>query len=1114
MNIVFVSHCNFLGQSAYHVHSIAKKLIQRGCSCVICVPDGQASAKQHIDSEIPIMDYDIALNKGILFADGNGPALIHCWTPREHVRHFTESIADLYKCPYIVHLEDNELEICKRYLQSDSDEGFDRIQPEKLDSLMSSIMIHPRRYLGFMQKAAGVTVLMDRLLEHVPQGLPALVFWPGYDEIFSAVPAGLASELRKKYGVPDHSFVVYYSGNFHAINQKDIKQLLLALEVLKARGLPLHFIKTGLTTLPGIVEKDKRDTDMTDLGFVPRNQLPEILAIADVVVQPGASDAFNDYRFPSKLPEALIAGKALILPRCNLGRFLTDGFNALITDTGTSDELADKILTLYNNPGLRNIIGANGRHFAMTHLRWEDTLEKISIFYKETCFSHACSSYREHDFAAAVGIAEQNLNNASIAAEVNKSNQRLKYRVRECYDRDRQKDSINLPDDNQTLSATEEIHNGFNRHMKESMRYVSAKIKNVVAIFRLLPRIIRFGGGIAGSAAKALRVLSREGYGGVKRRILFVGGERSASRVLTIKPDLFSSAIDRNNYHEWMHRYDALNDQEREKIKSAMSGLPSRPLISIIMPVYNPKPKWLLAAIESVRRQLYQNWELCIADDASTDKGVRPILEKYSRRDSRIKVIFRDRNGHISAASNSALDIATGDWIALMDHDDLIAEHALFWVADTIHKRPDACLVYSDEDKIDGSGRRYDPYFKSDWNEDLFYSHNMISHLGVYRADLLKQIGGFKEGLEGAQDYDLSLRCIERIKPGNICHIPRVLYHWRMHSESTARSVYSKPYAISAGQKALNDHFQRKKINARSEYVQCGYRVRYLLPEKLPLVSLIILTRNKRSLIKKCIEDILKKTVYSEYEIIIVDNSSDDPSTIQYLQELQLNPKIHVIRNDRPFNFSALNNAAVKSARGEIVGFLNNDLEVISPGWLSEMVSHAMRAGIGAVGARLWYPDDTLQHGGVILGIGGVAGHAHKYMTRYQHGYFCRGSLIQNFSAVTAACLVIQKKIYQEVGGFNEDDLAIAFNDIDFCLRLVKAGYRNVWTPYAELYHHESASRGLENTAEKQKRFASEVAYMKKQWGDILMNDPAYSPNLGLDYEDFSLAWPPRVNSL
>jgi GT2 family glycosyltransferase len=476
-------------------------------------------------------------------------------------------------------------------------------------------------------------------------------------------------------------------------------------------------------------------------------------------------------------------------------------------------------------------------------------------------------------------------------------------------------------------------------------------------------------------------------------------------------------------------------------------------------------------------------------------------------------VVFRKKNGHISAASNSALTLVKGEYIALLDNDDLLPEHALYWLAEAIISNPEAGLIYSDEDKIDQAGQHYDPYFKPDWNPDLFLSHNMICHLGAYSTELVRKLGGFREGLEGAQDYDLALRCSEQLTPQQIIHIPRVLYHWRSHPGSTAQAGSEKNYALLAGKKALNDHFSRIKVSAKAQLLDFGmYKASYKMPIKQPLVSLIIPTRNGLALIKQCIDSIFAKTTYKNYEIIIVDNNSCDPQTLAYFESLAENKHIKIIRDEGPFNFSALNNNAVKQARGEYIGLINNDIEVISPDWLTEMVSLAMQPGVGSVGARLWYPNDTLQHGGVVIGVGGVAGHSHKHLRKDAPGYFSRAQLIQTMSAVTAACLIIKKSIYQEVEGLDEENLTIAFNDIDFCLRVRDAGYRNIWTPYAELYHHESATRGFDDTPEKKLHFSKEVRYMKKRWGNALMSDPAYSPNLTLDREDFSYAWPPRVD--
>lgn len=606
-----------------------------------------------------------------------------------------------------------------------------------------------------------------------------------------------------------------------------------------------------------------------------------------------------------------------------------------------------------------------------------------------------------------------------------------------------------------TLAAVvRELHESTSWRMTEPMRRVASKIKNVVRVLRLAPRIIQFGGGPIDSLRKAARILSREGWYGVKRRILFVSGDHGVMPGSMIRPDIALPAVNRNDYGQWISRYDTLTSQQRKEMLARIGVFQDKPLISVVMPVFNPPVNLLEEAIRSVQGQIYTNWELCVADDASTDPEVRKLLQGYAEQDARIKVIFCETNGHISAASNSALKLVEGDFIALLDHDDLLAEHALFWVVDAINVHPEAGLIYSDEDKINLDGTRHSPYFKCEWNYDLFLSYNMISHLGVYRTCLVNQVGGFRTGYEGSQDHDLALRCIENIAASQIIHIPRVLYHWRVLPGGTAYRGGEKPYAAISGEKAINDHLRRCNIAGVASHVEGHYRIRYDVPSPAPLVSLIIPTRNGLHLIRQCVESIMAKTRYDKFEILIVDNGSDDASTLHYLQTLRLNPKIRVLRDERPFNYSALNNVAVQQALGSIIGLVNNDIEVISPDWLSEMVSHAVRPEIGCVGARLWFPDNTLQHGGVILGLGGVAGHAHYRLQKGNPGYFGRAQVVQNFSAVTAACLLVRKDIYIQAGGLDEENLVVAFNDIDFCLRVGEMGYRNLWTPYAELYHH------------------------------------------------------------
>ena len=571
-----------------------------------------------------------------------------------------------------------------------------------------------------------------------------------------------------------------------------------------------------------------------------------------------------------------------------------------------------------------------------------------------------------------------------------------------------------------------------------------------------------------------------------------------------------------NTYAAWVAAYDTLTPEGAEQIRRRLAGLARKPLISVLLPVYDAPEKWLVRAIESVRRQLYPHWELCIADDASRQPHVRRVLERYQRRDpERIKVVCRDTNGHISAASNSALALAHGEFIALLDHDDELRPHALACVALELDAHPDADLVYSDEDKVDENGHRYDPYFKPDWNPDLFNVQNFISHLGVYRTLLVREVGGFRVGYEGSQDWDLAMRVIERSAPDRIRHIPKILYHWRSVPGSTALLIGAKNYAAQAAEKVISEHFTRIGVEARLSPTKGSYwRVHYPLPAPAPRVTLVIPTRNRLEVLRPCLESLLARTTYPDFEVLIVDNGSDDPATLAYLEEVARpaagRAPVRVLAQPGEFNYSALNNAGVAATDAPLVALLNNDLEVIHGEWLEEMVAHALRPEIGCVGAKLYYPDDRIQHAGVILGVGGVAAHAWQTHPRGAAGQAHRNLLQQNLSAVTAACLVVRREVYLQAGGFNADELKVAFNDVDFCLKVRAAGYRNLWTPYAELYHHESASRGKEDTLEKRDRFRAEVEHMRATWGELLDRDPAYNPNLTLTINDFTLALPPR----
>ncbi|WP_235939015.1 glycosyltransferase family 2 protein [Schauerella aestuarii] len=635
------------------------------------------------------------------------------------------------------------------------------------------------------------------------------------------------------------------------------------------------------------------------------------------------------------------------------------------------------------------------------------------------------------------------------------------------------------------------------------MRQAGNTVKNVASVGRYAKTVAGRHGGWSNALSAAMNAYRHLGFKGVLRKL--TTSARSLQHVEA------SSAT--YSYAEWVARYDTLEAGRLETLRAELNALDDPPLISIVVPVFNAPEATLRAMLDSVIAQIYGNWELCIADDMSPGPHVRAVLDEYAGADNRIKIVYRTQNGHISEASNSALEIATGEFVALLDHDDILPPHALFMVVKYLAEHPDADLLYSDEDKINERGERVDPYFKPDWNPELLRTQNYFCHFGVYRTALIREVGGFRMGFEGSQDHDLVLRCVERVPAQNIVHIPHVLYHWRISAGSTAAGESEKPYAQDAAFKAIDEHLARCGVKAHVELTPAGQRhICYALPDPAPLVTIVIPTKDGVGLLKQCIDSVLGISTYRNIEILIVDNGSTEPATLAYFDGLTGQPDVRVMRDPRPFNYSALNNAAVQEAQGEFICLMNNDIQVITPGWLEEMVGLAMQPGAGCVGARLWYPNDTLQHGGVILGIGGIAGHSHLKLARGEGGYFSRAALTQNLSCVTAACLVVSRSVYREVDGLDEG-LAVAFNDVDFCLRVREAGYRNVYAAFAELYHHESATRGSDLTPEKQLRFQSECAYMKERWGDALTNDPAYNPNLDLKFSvpTFLYADPPRI---
>lgn len=566
---------------------------------------------------------------------------------------------------------------------------------------------------------------------------------------------------------------------------------------------------------------------------------------------------------------------------------------------------------------------------------------------------------------------------------------------------------------------------------------------------------------------------------------------------------------DDQSYETWVRLHDTFGPEDRAAAEKHIATFERQPLFSVVMPVYNPPEKYLRLCLDSVVNQVYTNWEFCIADDKSPSDHVRKVLDEYAAKDERFKVVYREENGHISAATNSAIEKVDGEFIVLLDHDDELPAHALYLIANEILEHPEVDLIYSDEDKIDADGNRTDPYFKSDWNYDLLTSQNCISHIGAYRTSVIHEIDGFRVGMEGSQDWDLALRVIEKTQ--NVRRIPHILYHWRMIEGSTSQGGDEKPYAQVAGLKAVEDHLERigEKLGRISITKENTHFLERLVPDPAPSITLIIPTRNRVELLRQCVESISEITDYPNYRFLIVDNESDDPETLEYFQQLPDNAE--VLRIEGPFNFSKLNNEAVAKCDSDLIGLINNDIEANHAEWLSSMVAQAIRPDIGAVGAKLHFREGLLQHAGIFLGFQDAAGHFFHGLPWSFYGHANRANMVQNLSAVTAACLVVERKKYLEVGGLDEEAFAVAYNDVDFCLKLNKAGYRTLYTPFARLFHHESASRGeSEKTAERKEAAKEEIRALNKKWGELIRNDPAYNPNLTLESEECGLAFPPR----
>lgn len=555
-------------------------------------------------------------------------------------------------------------------------------------------------------------------------------------------------------------------------------------------------------------------------------------------------------------------------------------------------------------------------------------------------------------------------------------------------------------------------------------------------------------------------------------------------------------------YGPWYEAYcPTMEELERQRTKEWRNY----PKISIVVPAYKTPIKFLREMMDSLIAQTYPNWELCIADASPEDAAMELVLKEYADRDNRIKWNKLKENLGIAENTNAALAMAEGDYIGLLDHDDMLAVNALFKIAEALEKETDIDVIYTDEDKIRGGVQEhFQPHFKPDFNPDLLRANNYICHLFVVKREVLEVVGGFRKSFDGAQDYDFIFRCVENA--GKIYHIPEILYHWRTHQASTADNPDSKMYAYEAGKRAIEGNLERCGLDGKVSFTKDYgfYRVKYPVQGR-PLVSIIIPNKDEKDCLERCINSIIEKTTYNNFEILIVENNSITNEIFSYYKQLSKKENIRLLAWEKPFNYSAINNYAVKKARGDYLLFLNNDTEVIAPNWIEEMLGHCQRSETGVVGGKLYYPDGTIQHAGTIIGMGGIAGHMFVDMPGERTGYLHKASLQQNLSAVTAACMMVKREIFEMVLGFDEE-LSVAFNDVDFCLRVRQKGYLVVYDPYVELYHYESKSRGSEDSAEKVRRFQEEIEFMRCRWEKLLKEgDPYYNKNLSLTKWNYSL---------
>lgn len=1112
MNILFALYGDFNSNSANPLALYARELRLAGHSCAVAVPSNLKSAGQYERPDfVPVLYRDVLAAPDAVFPDGRPADLIHACTPREVVRRFVASYMAERPTPLVIYLEDNEFWISTRTMGLDERTLADYTE-EEISERLPVALAHPFRYHGFIGLADAVAVIQDKLKIEVPPWVPCETVMIGVDiDFFSPRPAD--ASLRKKYGVADHERVIVYHGGLDNFKSAAIETLCHAVGLINRQGHACRLLRTGLRPLAFLQQMPHEvAAAIGDLGMLPKHELPDLLALADVFVQPGRIDPFEDLRLPGKVPEFLAMGRPVVMPDVNIAHLFRDGLDAVLLRSGTAEEIAAKCIDIFSDPRRAGMIGRAGRVLAEKYFDVRNQARRLEDVYKAACgnFNPAIASeiWRTEDEDAPIeSLVARKLRLLADSPGANsgvEAGELLKEHARYIESMQRRVKGLEagvVGRDGQIAGLRElaaEHDRQIERLLSSTSWKVSAPVRWVGYRIQRVRKLAAYLAPLWGDARKIPSTVkrmhgawSRGGMPAVKRLLLQLPAEGSFNDV-------------------WLQYRRQFTPGVEAEIRERIGRMVGRPLISILMPVYNTPEGVLRMAIESALAQLYPDWELCVVDDASSQPQVRRILEEFSGRDHRIRVEFGERNGGIALATNRALDMAKGAFVALLGHDDVLEKQALFRLAESIlADYPD--MIYSDEAMLSEDGVEVvDHVYRPAFSPERLRSCPYIGHLVAFRTDLLREIDGLDASLADSQVYDLILRASEAARA--IVHIPEILYLRRQRESSTSDKRQEE--AGEASRQVLARHLER--CGERGE-VRDGllnyYDVRYPI-EPGQRVAIIIPTKNHGELVRQCVDSI-ERTVHGvHYDIVVIDHASTDPESLAYFR--QLSDRHRLLRYEGgPFNFSAMNNWAVAQLDREYTHYLfcNNDIQATETGWLERMMELCQKPAVGIVGAKLLYPDGrTFQHAGVCVGMFGIAEHYAKFMEQrlpnggIHPGY--HGSLITNHevSAVTAACALMRRDVFERMRGFDEA-MVVAFGDVDLCLRTAKAGYRILFCPHACLIHHESFTRGKNN------QHPQDTALFAGKWRKLLREgDPYYNPNLTLDGSQWQIKLPMKFN--